>query len=241
MTADGRRELLVADPDISCNQAVPLAARSRPIARSAATDTGRTNAVCYLQDIYVGPGLAGVARGTIQKLRVVALEYRAAGIGWNYNGGTAVAAGSRSGEGDAEIAFTLRDKPVTEELAKRHWTASYLALVHASERWLEGTRYLAGTPNALVNWISAQSDPALLPPYAAGSARSGLLAMLAAGHHDVRLGSDETEKLAGWIDLLVPFCGDYREAHAWTLEEEEKYRHFLEKRRGMLAKTTVAD
>src|ERR1019366_10149280 len=43
----------------------------------------------YMQDIYASPGLAGVPRGTIRKLRVVALEFRAAGIGFNGNSGPA--------------------------------------------------------------------------------------------------------------------------------------------------------
>ena len=47
--------------------------------RSAARITCRT--------FTAGPGLAGVPRGTIQKLRVVALDFRAAGIGWNGSGG----------------------------------------------------------------------------------------------------------------------------------------------------------
>ncbi len=34
-----------------------------------------------MQDIYVGPGLQGIPRGTIKKLRVIAMKYRAAGIG----------------------------------------------------------------------------------------------------------------------------------------------------------------
>ncbi len=89
IAADGRRELLVADPEISCNQAVPLAARPRPLVRPSLVDYSKTTGTCYLQDIYAGPGLEGVARGTIKRLRVVALDYRAAGMGWNYNAGPA--------------------------------------------------------------------------------------------------------------------------------------------------------
>ena len=33
-----------------------------------------------MQDVYVGPGLKGVERGTIKELRVVSLEFRAAGV-----------------------------------------------------------------------------------------------------------------------------------------------------------------
>ncbi|NOZ22014.1 MAG: hypothetical protein GXP25_13110 [Planctomycetes bacterium] len=89
MTIDGERELLASDPRISCNQPIPLAPRPVPHARPNLVDYRKTNAVMYLHDIYFGPGLKGVPRGTIQGLRVVALEYRAAGVGHNGNSGPA--------------------------------------------------------------------------------------------------------------------------------------------------------
>ncbi len=52
-------------------------------------DYRKTSGTCFLQDIYVGPGLAGVPRGAIKRLRAIALEYRAAGVGWSYNDGPA--------------------------------------------------------------------------------------------------------------------------------------------------------
>jgi hypothetical protein len=56
------------------------------------------------------------------------------------------------------------------------------------------------------------------------------VALLTEGHHDVRVTPEEIEVLACWIDLQVPFCGDYEEANLWTPENQAKYRHFLEKR-----------
>jgi hypothetical protein len=35
--------------------------------------------------------------------------------------------------------------------------------------------------------------------------------------------------------LLVPYCGDYTEATAWSEAETKKYQHFLDKRRRMEA------
>lgn len=101
----------------------------------------------------------------------------------------------------------------------RAWSASYLCLTRS------------GQINDTVNWISAQSVPALLPPYSGGAAKSSLLERLRQGHQKVVLQPEELARIAGWIDLLVPYCGDYTEANAWTPAEQQKYDHFLRKRR----------
>jgi len=72
-----------------------------------------------------------------------------------------------------------------------------------------------------------------LPPYSAGGARSGLLTMLEQGHQGVKLSREELDKIACWIDLLVPYCGNYREANAWTEDEMKKHERYAEKRRQM--------
>ncbi|MDH7570826.1 MAG: hypothetical protein QHJ73_14695, partial [Armatimonadota bacterium] len=125
--------------------------------------------------------------------------------------------------GAQPVAFSLLGETTVDAKAKRRWSDAYLALTGR------------GRPSNLVNWISAQSVPPLLPPYSAGSARSSLLTMLAAGHYGVVLSQEEREKLAAWIDLLVPYCGDYTEANAWTDAEMDKYQHFFTKRREMEA------
>jgi hypothetical protein len=86
---DGRRELLAYDEAFSCTQAIPLRPRPRPHVRPSVVDYTKSTGTIYLQDIYRGPGLAGVPRGTIKNLRVVALRYRAAGAGSSSNGGPA--------------------------------------------------------------------------------------------------------------------------------------------------------
>jgi hypothetical protein len=75
--------------------------------------------------------------------------------------------------------------------------------------------------------------PEALPPYFAGAARSELLTMLEKGHQGVKVSREELEKIACWIDLLVPYCGDYREANAWTEGEMKKHERYAEKRRQM--------
>jgi hypothetical protein len=49
----------------------------------------------------------------------------------------------------------------------------------------------------------------------------------------VKLSREELEKIACWIDLIVPYCGNYREANAWTAAEMRKHERYAEKRRQM--------
>ena len=52
-------------------------------------------------------------------------------------------------------------------------------------------------------------------------------------HKEVNLSVRELETMACWIDLAVPFCGDYVEANAWNEAEKSKHEHFERKRRDM--------
>jgi poly(3-hydroxybutyrate) depolymerase len=53
--------------------------------------------------------------------------------------------------------------------------------------------------------------------------------MLASGEHfDIKLDREEMDKLALWIDLLVPYAGDYTEA--MNPEVLPRYLHFVQKR-----------
>jgi hypothetical protein len=355
MTIDGRRELLVADREISCNQPIPLAPRKMPHIRPSLVDYRKRTSTYYAQDIYAGPGLEGIARGTIKKLRVIALKYRAAGIGETRNSGpgggslssTPVGVGNTSWDvkvvlGDATVyedgsamftvqartpvyfqalnakghavqtmrswstlqpgerfscvgchenknqtpqivrrttqamtagpqslepfygpprgfSFTKEIQPILDrhcikchtgkeanpfglsgnqiidKVAKRKWSQSYLALTQAHPVELSSASfyYKGNQDGELVNWINNMSVPYMLRPYHAGAAKSKLITMLEGGHNDVKLSREEMDKLACWIDLLVPYCGDYTEANAWTQDETNKYDHFLKKRKRM--------
>jgi hypothetical protein len=77
---DGRRELLAAAPETDCVQARVLSPLpGRPPVLSGRMDASSHLASCYVQDVYAGVGLAGVPRGTVKRLRVVALQYRGGG------------------------------------------------------------------------------------------------------------------------------------------------------------------
>ncbi len=339
---DGTKQLLVSDPALPCNRPIPLLPRTPPPPRPSHVDYRKTEGTCYIQDVYVGPGLKGIPRGTVKTLRVIALDYRVAGIGSNGNGGpgggalisTPVAIGNGTWDpkiilGDTTVRddgsaffrvpartpiyFQLLDAknqmvasmrswttlqpgenaacvgchetknstpiaanaytsapetlrpfygptrgfsfpreiqpildrhcvrchnaghkvPLTsdelfDERAKRHWSVAYLSLTHAD---LKRKKDFTGNPNhPVVNWISAQSAPPMLPPYSAGSARSKLITMIESAHNQVKLTVEEMDKLKAWIDLGVPYCADYREANAWTDEEHEKYNRYQAKR-----------
>ncbi len=87
MTQDGVRELLAFDDWQGTGQIIPVMARAAPPVRSSLISPRNNNGVYIVQDVYQGPGLAGIARGTAKKIRVVALEYRVARMGYGQNGG----------------------------------------------------------------------------------------------------------------------------------------------------------
>lgn len=110
-------------------------------------------------------------------------------------------------------SFSLRGHQSLDATAQRLWSDSYLALAH----------------RRVADWVSPQSSPSIQPPYSAGASQSRLIAMLERGEHfGVVLSREELDKLALWIDLLVPYAGDYTEA--MNPDALPRYLHFLEKR-----------
>ena len=96
MKATGERELLAFDWSISSGQPILFAPQEAPRVKASSVDEGANYGTFVAQDIYMGPGLAGIERGTVKKLRVVALEYRAAKVG----------KGSTAGEVDQGLVQT---------------------------------------------------------------------------------------------------------------------------------------
>ncbi|RPH51401.1 MAG: hypothetical protein EHM84_05270 [Lysobacterales bacterium] len=82
----GQRERQAAAPAPSNRRAdgrVALAPRTSPLVRSSIVDYSKTNATVFIEDAYANPRLAGLERGDIRYIRVVALECRSAAIGSN--------------------------------------------------------------------------------------------------------------------------------------------------------------
>ena len=59
---------------------VPLRKTPRPPAIPDKVDLTRDDAVCYVQDVHIGPGLTGVPRGTVKSLRIVAYHFGFPGL-----------------------------------------------------------------------------------------------------------------------------------------------------------------
>ena len=118
--------------------------------------------------------------------------------------------------------YLLTGEPVLYKNAQRNWARSYLTLTGTPAKKYEPHQE-RGEANEIVNWISNSSEPTMIPPQYAGSTQSRLLSI---NDPDVspcpatnELSREALDKLAAWIDLVVPFCGDYVEANAWTKEE----------------------
>lgn len=77
--AQGERELLAYDPAIECSQPVPARPRAKARApRYVPWNPKAAYGTFHVQDVYEGPGLDGVKRGTVKRLRVVGVESRPA-------------------------------------------------------------------------------------------------------------------------------------------------------------------
>ena len=343
----GRRELLVEGAEsgegIGCRQIVPLAPRPTGHVRPSLVDYRQETGTVFMQNICEGPGLEGVPPGTIDRLRVVGLEYRAAGVGHAQQEGeggfadvsSPIAVGNGSWDvkvvfGSAKVhadgsaffkvpalkpvyfqaldrdgfavqtmrswttlmpgetqscvgchedknstsrteygralaldggpqeltpfygpprgfSYTQEVQPILDrhcvdchdgrddvplcltgeqvrlDEMKRMVSRSYLELTHTkNER--------GDCHHPLVNWIDSMSGPAMLPPNHRGSTTSGLMKLLKEEHEGVSLSAEELEKIACWIDLLVPYCGDYLEHNAWSEGELRFYERHAEKR-----------
>jgi mono/diheme cytochrome c family protein len=128
----------------------------------------------------------------------------------------------------------LSSELVLDKRAGRAWSRSYLSLTHSRS----GDRYNDWTgldTHPVLNWISAASVPTLLKPYPAGSNTSKLFKLLDAGHGKTKISPAEIALLAAWVDLSVPYSGDYVEGNIWNETEQAKHDHYQQKRDALTA------
>ena len=95
------------------------------------------------------------------------------------------------------------------------FNASYVALMARSPAlW---TLPAAGEKKPLISTVGSGPLP-VVPAYAWGSPRSRLVDMLRAGHHDVKLTTEEMDRIVTWIDLNAPYypvSEDYYTNNTW--------------------------
>ncbi len=353
MDVDGHRELLYYDPELPIGRPALVRRVSSPPIIPDTVDYHQKTGVYYVHDVYEGIGLKNISRGTAKKIRVVRLNYRAAGVGMTLNEGeggrslnsSPVAIGNGSWDikeilGDVDIeedgsalfevpamqslylqvldkqgrviqntrswdtvrpgekkacrgchakedanfypyekentlawnhkpqqlqpfyggvkgfSYIQEIQPILDQkcvqchdgsrknvmdltgtmkshgtIEKRRWSRSYLNLTHSARMQRKDDHYYAGDPeNPVVNWISKMSKPTELEPYSFGAATSQLMHLLEEGHYGVQLTKEEFHKFYAWLDLLVPFIGEYREANNWSDEEMAYYDYYEHKR-----------
>jgi len=73
--------LVCEAPGWAMLEPIPLRPRARPPVPPDRVDPERDDATVYLADIYAGPGLAGVPRGTIRRLRLFTYHFAYQGMG----------------------------------------------------------------------------------------------------------------------------------------------------------------
>jgi hypothetical protein len=366
MNADGRYVVLASDPDTSCNHPVLLAARVTPQLLASTVDYRKKTGVYTMENIYYGPGLKNVPEGTVKKLRVVALKYRAAVVGGNGNRGPAGGGGVKTPVGASNTSWDAKailgeaevysdgsasfEAPARTPLyfqaidanghvvqTMRSWSTlqpgeifscigcheSRLKAPPVAARSIASQRqpqalspfydvpadgfsypkiiqpiwdkrcvscHNASTTNGIdlsenpritgrrdrlayvrsyynlvnrnqitaehldfdgrndvftkyLNWLSPQSIPTLLPPYIAGSSKSPVFEMIENHIPPVEITQEELDKIAAWIDLLVPHDGEYTESmsdddqalyqikmdkrNAWEAEEEANIASYI--------------
>ena len=137
----------------------------------------------------------------------------------------------------ADLPFSLKADPILDGPAKRNWPLSLLNLTNAQAN---DNGAFTSKQTQIVNWINVQDAPSMLSPYNAGAAKSKIMTMFDTNlaengqtHNDVELTREELDKLALWIDLLVPAFGDYAEGNTWNEGEKRKFAYYEAKKNAM--------
>jgi hypothetical protein len=120
---------------------------------------------------------------------------------------------NRQAVAEGESTISLEGTGTLDRGSLKHWSDAYKALADPK----------------YASWVSPQSAPPMLLPYHTGASQSPLIRLLEEGHEEVELSQEEMDRLACWIDLAVPFSGDYTEA----MDEAQvpTYTYWLDRRR----------
>ena len=151
---------------------------------------------------------------------------------WNRECVSCHAPGKEAGKIDLTDTL-VQDVPGnrTTSCTQRKFYQSYLTLLKVGRRGGTDNKLEAGTPNEWVNYWTRLRTVELIPPYDAGSAKSKLITLLKTGHGKTKLSEDEIHIVSAWIDLNVPFIGEYDEMNDWCAEDIARYKAKLDLRR----------
>lgn len=151
-------------------------------------------------------------------------------------------------DGEAKQLLLTAEPYMDDEMAKKRFYQSYYSLTNArpenghspeefgfypdSKIW--GKRKKGhkdeDEPNRYVSWYTRFELMKPYPPYRAGSIKSGLVKILEKGHKDVKLSQEELDKIRAWIDLNIPFAGEYDESNLWNDSEKQLFRSRVNER-----------
>ena len=81
--ASDNLSLLYAEEGIACIEPIPILKRPAPRHHPDQVDLTSKEATIYIRDVYAGPGLAGVPRGTVAGIRVIAYDFGYVGLAGN--------------------------------------------------------------------------------------------------------------------------------------------------------------
>lgn len=120
---------------------------------------------------------------------------------------------------------------------QRKFYQSYLTLLDVDKKAKWGGRIQIGPgkPNKWVNYFTRFATVELTPPYYAGSTKSGIMKLLREGHKNTKVSPEEYAAVAAWIDLNVPFIGEYDAMNLWSDASKKAYADAMENRRKMEA------
>ena len=70
---------------LTAAEPIPLVARTKPPVPAQLANTNSPDATVYIADLYAGPGLDGVPRGTVKSLRLFTYQFAYHGMGGQVN------------------------------------------------------------------------------------------------------------------------------------------------------------
>ena len=141
--------------------------------------------------------------------------------------------------------LNLTGEQIVNRRSGRNFSYAYLNLTHsipygATAEQIAEMDLIAKPEHPEVNFIHPMSEPTMLKPYTAGAAKSNLIRRLKNGHGNTVITPHEINTIAMWIDILVPYVGDYEEANNWTQEKLELWQYHKGKRQKTQEEEAIA-